>query len=90
MGYLHQSTEVVGTGENLTQGSWYTMMNKGGIAGMVYHGDIATLFHVYFLGGFGQLVGRSIFLRSVDISEESGRGAIMERLRIYGMIDEPV
>ncbi len=30
---MHQSTEVAGTGENLTQGSWYAMMNEGGIAG---------------------------------------------------------
>lgn len=41
---MHQSTEVAGTGENLSQGSWYAMMNEGGIADLLYQGDIATSF----------------------------------------------
>lgn len=52
--------------------------DQGGIAGMLYQGDIATLFldHVYFLRGVGYFVERSIFLRSVDKAEESGSRAI--------------
>ncbi len=52
---MYQSTEVVRTQETPTQGSWYANPcddEQGGIAGLLYYGDIATLFvdHVYFLG----------------------------------------
>ncbi len=50
---MYQSTEVARAQEILIQGSWYANLRddeQGGIAVMVYHGDIATLFldHVYF------------------------------------------